>query len=89
MANFAFLDDGRVVVYDFGCVKEVPAELARAYADAFVAVIEDRVADLPAIFAGIGLHMRDGSPMDVELIEPYIALHRRGVQGRSPVHLRR
>jgi predicted unusual protein kinase regulating ubiquinone biosynthesis (AarF/ABC1/UbiB family) len=73
MANFAFREDGRVVVYDFGCVKEVPAALARAYADAFVAVIDDRVADLPVIFAGIGLHMRDGSPMDVTLIEPYIA----------------
>ena len=74
MANFAFLDDGRVVVYDFGCVKEVPVDLARAYADAFVAVIDGRVGDLPAIFAGIGLHMRDGSPVDVDLIEPYIAI---------------
>jgi predicted unusual protein kinase regulating ubiquinone biosynthesis (AarF/ABC1/UbiB family) len=74
MANFAFLDDGRVVVYDFGCVKEVPVDLARAYADAFVAVIDGRVADLPAIFAGIGLLMRDGSPLDVDLIEPYIVL---------------
>jgi len=74
MANFAFLDDGRVVVYDFGCVKEVPVDLARAYADAFVAVIEDRVADLPAIFAGIGLSRIDGSPIPVDLIEPYIEL---------------
>jgi predicted unusual protein kinase regulating ubiquinone biosynthesis (AarF/ABC1/UbiB family) len=74
MANFAFHDDGRVVVYDFGCVKEVPAELARAYADAFTAVIAGRVSDLPAIFAGIGLSMQDGSPIDVRLIEPYIEL---------------
>ena len=74
MANFAFHDDGRVVVYDFGCVKEVPEELARAYADAFVAVTEDRVVDLPGIFAGIGLSMQDGSPIDVRLIEPYIEL---------------
>jgi predicted unusual protein kinase regulating ubiquinone biosynthesis (AarF/ABC1/UbiB family) len=72
MANFAFIEDGRVVVYDFGCVKEVPDELARAYAGAFVAVIEDRVADLPSIFAGIGLAMNDGSQIPVELIEPYI-----------------
>ncbi len=74
MANFAFLDDGRVVVYDFGCVKEVPVDLARAYADAFVAVTDGRIADLPAIFAGIGLLMRDGTPLDVDLIEPYIVL---------------
>jgi len=72
MANFAFLDDGRVVVYDFGCVKEVPVDLARAYADAFVAVTDGRIADLPTIFAGIGLLMRDGSPLDAGLIQPYI-----------------
>jgi predicted unusual protein kinase regulating ubiquinone biosynthesis (AarF/ABC1/UbiB family) len=74
MANFAFLEDGRVVVYDFGCVKRVPGELACAYAEAFVAVIEGRVSDLPAIFAGIGLSMNDGSPVPVELVEPYIEL---------------
>jgi predicted unusual protein kinase regulating ubiquinone biosynthesis (AarF/ABC1/UbiB family) len=73
MANFAFLDDGRVVVYDFGCVKEVPADLSRAYADAFVAVIDGRVNELPAIFAGIGLTKRDGCALDIDLIEPYIA----------------
>jgi len=39
-----------------------------------VAVIEDRVVDLPGIFAGIGLSMQDGSPIDVRLIEPYIEL---------------
>jgi len=73
LANFAFLDDGRVVVYDFGCVKEVPAELARAYALAFIAVIEDRVAELPGIFAEIGLSRLDGSEIPVDLIAPYIA----------------
>ncbi len=74
MANFAFLDDGRVVVYDFGCVKEVPAKLARAYALAFTAVIEDRVADLPGIFAEIWLCRTDGSEIPVEIIEPYIEI---------------
>jgi len=74
MANFAFLDDGRVVVYDFGCVKEVPVELARAYALAFIAVIEDRVADLPGIFVEIGLSRLDGSEIPVDLIEPYIEI---------------
>lgn len=74
LANFAFLEDGRVVVYDFGCVKEVPRKLAGAYADAFVAVIEGRVSDLPEIFAGIGLSMKGGAPIDVRLIEPYIEL---------------
>ena len=72
MANFAFLDDGRVVVYDFGCVKEVPEKLARAYALAFTAVIDDRVGDLPGIFAEIGLSRLDGSEIPAEVISPYI-----------------
>ena len=72
MANFAFLEDGRVVVYDFGCVKQVPAKLARAYALAFTAVIENRVGELPGIFADIGLSRLDGSKIPVELIAPYI-----------------
>jgi predicted unusual protein kinase regulating ubiquinone biosynthesis (AarF/ABC1/UbiB family) len=74
LANFAFLDDGRVVVYDFGCVKRVPPALARAYADAFTAVIEGRVDALPGVFAGIGLAMSDGEPIPVELIDPYVAI---------------
>ena len=74
LANFAFRNDGRVVVYDFGCVKEVPDELARAYADAFAAVIDGRVGDLPAIFASIGLVTLDGRLIDVDLIAPYIEL---------------
>ena len=45
---------------------------ARAYALAFTAVIEDRVSDLPGIFAEIGLSRLDGSEIPVELIAPYI-----------------
>jgi len=74
MANFAFLDDGRVVVYDFGCVKRVPEAVARAYADAFRAVIEGKVGELSGVFSSIGLTMNDGMPIDVDLIAPYIEL---------------
>lgn len=74
LANFAFREDGSVVVYDFGCVKEVPEPLARAYAGAFVAVIDGRISDLPAIFAGIGLAMADGGEIPLEAIEPYIEI---------------
>jgi predicted unusual protein kinase regulating ubiquinone biosynthesis (AarF/ABC1/UbiB family) len=28
LSNFSFLADGRVVVYDFGCVKSVPEQTA-------------------------------------------------------------
>ncbi len=32
-ANFAFDEEGRLIVYDFGCVKRVPAEVIAAYRD--------------------------------------------------------
>ena len=41
-ANFAFRPDGKVVMYDYGCVKRVPPEVVTAYADmAYAGVIED------------------------------------------------
>ena len=30
-ANFAFREDGAVAVYDYGCMKEIPADLAAGY----------------------------------------------------------
>ena len=47
LANFAFLDDGRVIVYDFGCVKEIPPRLAAGYAELLLAVTLDRHQDIP------------------------------------------
>jgi len=31
LANFSFLADGRVVVYDFGCVRSVPPTIVQGY----------------------------------------------------------
>ena len=39
LANFAFLPDGRVVVYDLGCVKRIP-DLADGYAELLLAAAE-------------------------------------------------
>ena len=41
-ANFSFRDDGRIVLYDFGCVKKLKPEIIEAYAKtAWAAYIED------------------------------------------------
>lgn len=74
LANFAFLDDGRVVVYDFGCVKRVPQALAAGYAALLMAVLEDRRADVPAALMAMGLHMKGPKPVPLDLVEPYIEL---------------
>lgn len=41
LGNFAFRDDGSVVVYDFGCVKTLKPETVDAYADTIIASIDE------------------------------------------------
>jgi len=74
LANFAFRRDGRVVVYDFGCVKEVPLRLARGYRDLCRRALAGRVDELPDQLKKMGLHRMDGRPLDPALIEPWAGL---------------
>ncbi len=71
LANFAFLEDGRVVVYDFGCVKEIPPSLAAGYADLLIAVTHQRNGDVPKILKRIGVSTTDGSQLSREITDPY------------------
>ena len=48
LANFAFREDGRVVVYDFGSVKRVPEAMATRYAELLVAMHTSAETRLPA-----------------------------------------
>lgn len=72
LANFAFRDDGRVIVYDFGCVKEVPENLAKGYAELWLAGLEERADLVPQILADIGVATADGELLPVELVAPYV-----------------
>jgi predicted unusual protein kinase regulating ubiquinone biosynthesis (AarF/ABC1/UbiB family) len=74
LANFAFLEDGRLVVYDFGCVKEVSADFARNYAEILVASAEGRSEVVPGILKRMGLHMNDGAPIPDEAIDGYVEM---------------
>jgi predicted unusual protein kinase regulating ubiquinone biosynthesis (AarF/ABC1/UbiB family) len=72
LANFAFLEDGRVIAYDFGCVKEVPPELALVYAELLLAVMYGKTESIPGIVGRMGACREDGSPLPVELFAPYV-----------------
>ncbi|MCR9145409.1 MAG: AarF/UbiB family protein [bacterium] len=61
--NFAFQDDGRVVLYDFGCVKQVPDELAEAYGKSARAMLDDRLDEVPPLLREAGIGMKDGSTL--------------------------
>jgi len=77
LANFAFLEDGRVVVYDFGCIKQVPATLADGYARLVREVLEDRKARIPEILKEIGVYKTGGIPLAREVCDPYVDLFAR------------
>ena len=74
LANFAFRRDGRVVVYDFGCIKEVPLRLARGYRGMCRTALDGRIDELPALLKKMGVHRVDGRPLDLALVEPWAAL---------------
>ncbi|MCP4203852.1 MAG: AarF/ABC1/UbiB kinase family protein [bacterium] len=74
LANFSFLEDGRVVVYDFGSVKRIPEKLAVCYAALLRAVLDDRREKVPEVLRQLGATRGDGSPVELELLEPYLDL---------------
>jgi len=84
LANFAFLDDGRVVVYDFGSVKEVPSEMAVRYAELLVATAHKRGDEIPIILKKMGIFMKDGSLMPSGAIEPYLEIFSEVLRDEPP-----
>ncbi len=74
LANFAFRRDGRVVVFDFGCIKEVPLRLARGYRGMCRTALDGRIDELPELLKKMGVHRVDGRPLDLALVEPWATL---------------
>jgi predicted unusual protein kinase regulating ubiquinone biosynthesis (AarF/ABC1/UbiB family) len=74
LANFAFLPDGSVVAYDFGCVKNVPEAVSRGYARLALAVIDGREREIPSILVEMGVHKEDGAPVPADVTSPYAAV---------------
>jgi len=74
LANFSFRDDGRVVVYDYGCVKRVPAEVALGYSDLIQAAVDDRKSEIPEILHRMGMSKEGDVPLPLELTDPWVEI---------------
>ena len=74
LSNFSFLPDGRVVVYDFGCVKSVPRQIVRGYREVSRAALEGRRGAIPGLLQEMGVDTATGTPLSEELIAPAIDL---------------
>jgi predicted unusual protein kinase regulating ubiquinone biosynthesis (AarF/ABC1/UbiB family) len=63
IANFAFLEDGRLIVYDFGCMKEVPEELHHGYIRLVSSFLNHEYPKIPIILKSMGVHKANGDLM--------------------------
>jgi len=52
--NFAFRPDGSIIIYDFGCIKELKPEIVQAYRDAVVSAIDEDYAALDEALIRLG-----------------------------------
>ncbi len=63
IANFAFRADGRLIVYDFGCMKEIPDELCRGYVRLISSFLDHEYPKIPEILKSMGVHKANGDPI--------------------------
>ena len=74
LANFAFLEDGRVGVYDFGCVKRIPKNISDGYAKLLRAALEGRRSDVPDVLMQMGVFKKGEVALSSGVLDPYIDL---------------
>ena len=83
-ANFAFREDGTVVVYDYGCMKEVPAIIAAGYARLMDAVMTRRKSAIPTLLQEMGVYKEGGAPLSRIATDPYVDLLQDIVRASPP-----
>ncbi len=84
LSNFSFLPDGRVIVYDFGCVKSVPPTIADGYRALCRAALDGRRFDVPALLAAMGVTTASGEPLSAALIAPALDLVFKMIDDQGP-----
>ena len=84
LANFAFREDGKVVVYDYGCVKEIPEDLAAGYAALMDAVIHRRKTAIPGLLRNMGVFKEGGVALSRDMTDPYVDLVQDIVRASPP-----
>jgi predicted unusual protein kinase regulating ubiquinone biosynthesis (AarF/ABC1/UbiB family) len=57
-ANYAFREDGSIIVYDHGCMKTIPAELAGHYGRVLSTLIAGDLDGLPVRLQEMGIYKR-------------------------------
>lgn len=84
LANFAFCENGSVIVYDFGCMKEIPLEIAAGYSGLMEAVMHKRKDAIPGLLQTMGLSKESGAPLPRDITDPYVELLHEVVRTSPP-----
>jgi predicted unusual protein kinase regulating ubiquinone biosynthesis (AarF/ABC1/UbiB family) len=84
LANFSFLEDGRLIVYDFGCVKRIPAPIAAGYAELFLTALEGREEEIPDVLLRMGVFQGDRAPLPRDLTDAYVRLFSEVLRDKPP-----
>ncbi len=71
IANFSFLENGGIIVYDFGCMKEIPEHLAKGYARLIHAVLNQQYHLIPETLQSMGVYRSDGTPVSLEIVTDF------------------
>ena len=83
-ANYAFREDGSLIVYDHGCMKAVPAELAGQYGRVLATLIAGDLDALPERLREMGIYKRKtGKPVPRAVLDP-LAREAREIVGTEP-----
>ena len=83
-ANFAFREDGSVVVYDYGCIKHVPERIASGYARLIDALLKRKKTAFPALLQELGVYKEGGASISRETTDPYVDLMQDIVRASPP-----
>ena len=83
-ANFAFREDGTVAVYDYGCMKQVPDNIAAGYAGLMDALMKRRKSAFPQLLQKMGVYKEGGTPLPRDATDPYVDLMQDIVRASPP-----
>lgn len=61
--NFAFREDGTIVLYDFGCVKAIPEKYIPLYRDLFVEALALRADKMDDLMLAFGVRKTSSDPL--------------------------
>ena len=82
--NFAFREDGSVVLYDFGCVKRLDPEIVEAYKATIRAGFAEDYAGIEDGLVRLGARNLDGPQVPLDYYKPWRDIFMRPLLGDEP-----